>query len=68
MEFFGFKVFFILSAGDEGDACVGFGECEVGKDVLFLAFGEVPEDNDAVGEDEHLGKGEGVRAYSGWAH
>ena len=35
------------------------GEGEVREDVFFLGFGEVPEDDDAVAEDEHFGEGLG---------
>lgn len=68
MEFFRLEVLFVLRAGDEGDARFRFGEGEIREDVLFLALGEVPEDDDAVGEDEHLREGEGVGAHSCGAH
>jgi hypothetical protein len=47
------------SCGDL-DAGVVEAECQVGEDVFLLLLGEVPEDNDAVAEDEHLAKGQGV--------
>ena len=64
VEFLGFEVVFVLGAHGEGDVrdgvaggARGGGEGQVGEEVFFLAGREVPEDDDAVGEDEHFGEG-----------
>jgi hypothetical protein len=46
------------------DARVVDAEGQVGEDVLFLLLGEVPEDDHAVAEDEHLAEREGVGRHA----
>jgi hypothetical protein len=64
VELLGFKVGLDEGAGGDGDAGRGGGEGQVGEDVFFLLLCEVPEDSDAVGEDEHLAELHGVRGYA----
>jgi hypothetical protein len=46
--------------GSERDTSRRGREGQIGKNVLFLLFGEVPEDDDTVGKDKHLAKLHGV--------
>lgn len=55
-----------LVQGPREQALAGLvlGEGEVGEDVLLLVLGEIPEDDDAVREDEGLGEGLSVGCYA----
>lgn len=61
VELLGLVVVGIEGADDERPALLALCKVQVAQDVLFLVLGEVPEDDHAVGEDEHLGEVLGVR-------
>jgi hypothetical protein len=66
MEFLCLKVFFVERHCRQWDGyarCGGCSECQIGEKILLLTFREVPEDDDAVAEDEHLGD---VVQGAGW--
>ena len=65
MELFSLKVGLGQGSCCDGDAGSNSGKCEVSQNVLLLLLGEVPKDYDAVREDEHLAKGQGVGRNSG---
>lgn len=57
VEFFRFEGVGALGADSEGRGDGGV-EGEIGEQVSFLADREIPEDKNAVGEDEEFGGGE----------
>lgn len=64
VKLLGLKVTFSQWSCGDLDAGVVEAEGQVGEDVFFLLLCEIPEDDDAVAEDEHLAKSEGIRRHT----